>query len=494
MTTIFETVWADRRIAALIVILISSFAAVLSAWSMPRGPLTSTHALLFMAIGLLLGFAAGLASGRGWAAFLAGAAFIVVYELARFNVQGPTVDLINLSSVYGIIALITGRLVYWLLVLVPLVPGSALGAALAGRLSEYLSVKMGIMGWSFSALAGMAIIALAIVIAGPATTHPIVGSDGGSVPGSVAELTRVEIGGVEQTIMIRGRDENNPVLLYLAGGPGGTDLGAMRADTSLEEDFVVVTWDQRGTGKSYAAIEPIDRMTLDQMVSDTIEITNYLRERFNEEKIYLVGNSWGTILGALAVQQNPELYHAYVGTGQMVSPRETDIMFYEDTLAWAQQTGQDNLVETLEQNGPPPYADLLDYEPIINHEHDWNPYPGMENSVEMPFNTFVPENTFMDRVNALRGLLDTYSQLYPQIQEVDFRDDVVELEVPFYMVTGAYEARGRRVLSNEWFDRLSTPSKELIVFDESGHRPSFEQPAEFAALMRRVLSETQAGG
>ncbi len=144
--------------------------------------------------------------------------------------------------------------------------------------------------------------------------------DGQTLPGSVAELTAVPIGDHDQAMLIRGRSARNPVLLYLAGGPGGTDLGAMRADVSLEQDFVVVTWDQRGTGKSYAALDPAGTFTVDQMVADTIEVTNYLRARFGQDRIYLVGNSWGTILGVLAVQQHPELYHAYVGTGQMVSP------------------------------------------------------------------------------------------------------------------------------------------------------------------------------
>jgi pimeloyl-ACP methyl ester carboxylesterase len=346
------------------------------------------------------------------------------------------------------------------------------------------------MGWSFSLLAGIAVVAIAAVIVRPATTHPVIGPDGGSVSGSVAELTQVEIGAVQQTLMIRGRDQDNPVLLYLAGGPGGTDLGAMRADSSLEEYFVVVTWDQRGAGKSYAAIEPVDNLTLDQFLSDTIEVTNYLRERFGEQKIYVVGNSWGTILGVLAVYQHPELYHAYVGTGQMVSPRETDVIFFEDTLAWAEQTGQVDLVSKLKQSGPPPYADLLDYEPIISHEHDWNPYPELENSVEMPFNTFVPENTFMDRVNAMRGLLDTFAALYPQLQEIDFRSEISQLEVPFYMVVGAHEARGRRVLADEWFEMLTAPIKEYVVFDRSGHRPPFEEPGRFAKLMKQVLDET----
>ena len=157
--------------------------------------------------------------------------------------------------------------------------------------------------------------------------------------GGIAELTSVPIGGHQQALMIRGRSSEAPVLLHLAGGPGGTDLGAMRADTALEQTFVVVTWEQRGVGKSYAALDPVETLTLDGMVADTIELSEYLSTRFDEERIYLTGNSWGATLGVLAVQQRPDLYHAFVGTGQMVSQRATDIMFWEDTLAWAESTG-----------------------------------------------------------------------------------------------------------------------------------------------------------
>jgi pimeloyl-ACP methyl ester carboxylesterase len=226
------------------------------------------------------------------------------------------------------------------------------------------------------------------------------------------------------------------------------------------------------------------------MIADTVELTNYLRERFDQEKIYLVGNSWGTILGTLAVQRHPALFHAYVGTGQMVSPRETDIMFWEDTLAWAEQTNNVNLATTLRQNGPPPYENLLLYEPVISHEHDWNSYPGMGSSEEMPFNTFVPENTLMDKINAMRGLLDTFFALYPQLQEIDFRQDVTHLDVPVYIVIGEHEARGRAALAKEWFETLAAPYKERIVFEHSGHRPLFEEPAAFAAVMQMVLENT----
>jgi pimeloyl-ACP methyl ester carboxylesterase len=280
--------------------------------------------------------------------------------------------------------------------------------------------------------------------------------------------------------------------LYLAGGPGGTDLGAMRADVGLEQHFVVVTWDQRGTGKSFAALDPVETLTPEQMVADTIELTHYLRERFDAEKIYLVGNSWGTLLGVMAAQRQPDLYHAFVGTGQMVSPRETDIMFYEDTLLWAEQAGNDGLVAQLRQNGPPPYDDLLAYEPALAHEHDWNAYPELDPSKEMPGNLFVPENSLIDRVNGLRAFLDTFSVLYPQLQTMDLRDDASSLDIPVYMVLGKHEARGRAVLALDWFETLKAPAKEMVVFEHSGHRPSFEEPGAFTALMARVVGETLA--
>ena len=229
------------------------------------------------------------------------------------------------------------------------------------------------------------------------------------------------------------------------------------------------------------------------MVADTIELSEYLAERFDEERIYVHGQSWGSTLGVLAAQRRPDLFHAFIGSGQMVSQRETDIMFWEDTLAWAERSGEEALAATLRANGPPPYEDVLDYEIALSHEHDWNAYPEFDGDKEMPFNLFVPENDLMDRVNGLRAFLDTFAVLYSQLQGIDFRHDVPSMDVPVYVVEGAHEARGRVVLADEWFEALDAPSKEWIVFEHSGHRPSFEEPARFVEVMARVLDETYPG-
>lgn len=153
-----------------------------------------------------------------------------------------------------------------------------------------------------------------------------------------------------------------------------------RHSQALEEDFVVVTFDQRGTGKSYDHLDPISTLTLDRAVEDTLEVATYLRNRFGQDKVYLAGQSWGTVLGVLAVQRQPQLFSAFIGVGQMVSPAETDRIFYRDTLAWANVSGNSSLVDKLTASGPPPYTRMLDYEPALSYEQEVYPYSHTGNS------------------------------------------------------------------------------------------------------------------
>lgn len=484
-----DVIWSKRRYGFLVAVAAVTALAMASAWLTPRGPTTTTAALISIAAALVAGGVIGFATPNRWSMLAAPVVFVAIFELARLGVVGPTVDAINLGSFYGIVAFVLGRLFHGLLVLGPMVLGSVYGVWLAGKFGHPTAHSMGAVGWVATILASIGLVALSMFIARPASTAPILGADGSPIPGSVAELTTVTIGGHDQVMMIRGRSAENPVILYLTGGPGGTDLGAMRRDTGLEGNFVVVTWDQRGAGKSYAALDPVDTFTLDQFVADTIEVTDFLRERFDEDKIFLVGQSWGSTLGALAAAERPDLYHALIGVGQMVSQRETDILFWEDSLSWAEETGNTELAETLTRNGPPPYSDLNRYDPVISHEHEWNSYPSLDLDNEMPAILFVPEYTFMDRINAFKAFLDTNGTLYPQLQGIDFRQDLPELAIPYYLVLGEYEARGRAVLANEWYEALRAPSKEKIVLEDAGHRAHFDQPATFAQLMRDIAAD-----
>lgn len=455
-------VWRDRRIGAVVAFGVAAGVAAILALLMPRGPITTTEALTTTAAGLLVGLTGGLTMRSRWAMLVTPMAFVASYELVRLGTDGPTVGGIHIST-YGFIALAVGRGLHGILALAPMVLGGALGAGFARQI-QGPRVRH---GWArlplyarraVTALVAVGLVALAVMIARPATTDPILGPDGEPLAGSIAELTRVEIGGHDLAMMIRGNSSDSPVLLFLAGGPGGTELGAMRRHLeALEQDFVVVTWDQRGTGKSYDQLDPTSTLTLDSAVSDTVEATNYLRDRFGKDKIYLVGQSWGSTLGVLAAQQHPELYQAFVGVGQMVSQRETDRIFYRDTLAWARETGKSDVVATLTDIGPPPYETILPYESALTYEHEVYPYDHSQNSEgEGGFseNLLVEEYTLLEQIHALGAMMDTFSVLYPQLQEIDFRVDATKLDVPVYLVQGRHEAAGRAELANEWFAQL----------------------------------------
>lgn len=452
-----------------------------------------------MGLGLAVGLGAGAALRSRWAIILAPVVFVGVFELVRLDVTGATVDRITLTSQYGVLAFVVGRLFHGVLALWPMMVGAALGRrwAISGvpappptiiqRIARAFSTRV-------FAVSVACLLVLAVALLRPASTAPILGENGKPLADSVSEFATVDIAGDDQTMLIRGHDTDDPVILFLAGGPGGSELGSMsRYAHPLEENFVVVTWDQLGTGRSTGQFDPSSKLSFDRSVTDTIEVSEYLRQRFSKDRIYLVGNSWGTFLGVRAAQQRPDLYAAYVGTGQMVDAVDTDRMFYEDALDYADTTGNTAMAATLRGNGPPPYDDLLDMAPLVASEHQWNDYSGIDGFPglrEPTGNLFVSEYSLMDQVRSMANLLDTFVTLYPELYDIDLRD-ATRLDVPVYLVQGAHEARGRAVLAQEWFDRLDAPDKKLFTFEHSGHRPWVQEPEHFAEVMTdTVLART----
>jgi proline iminopeptidase len=480
-------------------VLVAALAGVAAGWLLPRGPVTTPEALLALVGALVVGFGAGWLTRTRWILLMAPATFMVIFELIRMRVDGQTVDGIS-NGLYGVIALIGGRGIDAVLMLLPLTVGCAWGVLLAQRswrtTPKGSPVGRHLVRHGALALATCMVVLLAAGLLRPASTEAILGANGQQVAGSIAELVEVPIGGHDQAIMLRGVTAEAPVLLFLEGGPGGTGIGRIRnSGEGLEQDFVVATWDQRGTGKSYQALEPTSTMTVGQMVKDTLEVANYLRERFAEQKIYLVGSSWGTIIGTLAVQRSPELFHAYVGAGQMVDPFETDTLMYAESLEDAHARGDDGAVRALRGLGEPPYADTLDYPvaiasnpKLMNYQHgaDYNP------ASEYPASLFIGEYTLVQQLRGMAAIAETFHVLYPQLSDTDFRDDVPRLDVPVYLVEGQYEAAGRETLAREWFDLLEAPSKRYTAFEKSGHDPPYDEPGHFAELMTIVLTASDA--
>jgi proline iminopeptidase len=425
---------------------------------------------------------------RRFAVLLVPAVFAVVLELAQMGLVGPTVDRPRLT-VIGLLAWAAVRLVLGLLLLAPMAAGAAWGVQRTGRRSGDAPC-FGRAGTAALVVATLGLVGLAAFVAVPASTAPILGPDGQPRTHSIAQLTTVEVNGHQQALLIRGVHAGSPVLLHLAGGPGGTDIGAMRLDTGLEQHFVVVTWDQRGAGKSYRAIDPVDTLTIEHAVADTLAVTDYLRERFATDRIIITGQSYGTVPAVLAAARHPDRYRAVVSTGQMVDVVETDRITYDDVIAESQRRGDEATVARLTDMGSPPYDRWEDDLTLNDLQRTLFGYPEFDGHTEMAATIWGPEYSPMDSFAAVRGLADTYALLYPKLQEIDLRQSVPELGVPLYIVVGEHESHGRVAPARDWFDRVEAPSKEWVELPAAGHRANFEQPARYTQLLTRVLTET----
>ena len=330
-------------------------------------------------------------------------------------------------------------------------------------------------------------------------------------PNGIEELKAVKIGGVDQWLHIRGRNRNNPVLLYLHGGPGGAMIGSMDAVQRPWEDyFTIVHWDQRQTGKSYyPADDENTPLTIDQFVSDTEEVIQYLRSNLNQEKIVLLGHSWGTVLGMHMVQRHPEWLHAYIAIGQVVSLIEGERLIYRRLLELAKEQSNDEIIAHLESIAPYPAPDCPAESFVDNAVYlrtELSRFAG-ETLMHHTFfedvlkiwsfgNTISPHLTLTDLSNGVLGdVQGLWRDLSFTRQFMDInlpRDVGSSFEIPVFFFTGAHDGQTPVTLSDQWFSEIKAPHKELIHFQESAHDVKSEEPGKFlVALVNKVLPFAQ---
>ncbi|MEU4240290.1 alpha/beta hydrolase [Actinoplanes sp. NPDC026619] len=454
---------------------------VLAGFWRPRGPIFPIDAVAILLISVAVGVFAGRFTRARWSIFLAPVLFAVAGEITRVGFTGPTVDYPRPTSL-GLLALIVGRGLYMLLALLPMAVGAAYGAGWARR----RSVRSRSVGAAIGRGIGrfVAVVLAAVVL----VTGAVVAVPGRvtAIPGGISELAWAGKLG----LMIRGARADAPVLLFVPGAPGGSELAAMRQRlAALEQTFVVVTMDRRGGGRSFGDLDPTPTFTVDDERRNVLEVTDYLRSRFRRDKIYLVAHSGGTIGATLAVQDSPELFAAYVGVGQVANPTASDRTQYDDMLARARSAGDTALVKRLTEVGKPPYANIYGYEPMILNE---DAVYGSDNGDTLLANAKAPELGVLDKIHVIAGFLDSFDAYYPRVRDVDFRTQVPTLAVPVYFVAGDREVPARVRDLNLWFAVLQAPHKEIVTLANAGHRSMFDQPAEFVTVLKRVLADNPA--
>lgn len=343
------------------------------------------------------------------------------------------------------------------------------------------------------------IIVVGILIACliPGRTAPITDVQGIPIPGSVASLERTKLGGVEQWILIRGENAANPVLLFLHGGPGTSEMTLLRKYNLavLEKHFTVVVWDQRGAGKSYAAINPEAGMNIEQFVSDAHELTLLLCRRFNRRRICLAGHSWGSILGVLTVKKYPELYDAYIGIGQVVNMLEGERVSYEWTLAQATQANDTKSVRKLKAMGVPPYSGHWQSKVIAQRgilaKYGGEVYGNRRGGVFVLVRSLLEavEYSWIDRLNFFRGISASMRLMWPQLLRVNLLEQAAELEVPVYFLEGKHDYESPSRLADQYYQALKAPGKKLVWFEHSAHLLNAEEPEKFNEFfVKEVLS------
>jgi pimeloyl-ACP methyl ester carboxylesterase len=335
-----------------------------------------------------------------------------------------------------------------------------------------------------------------LLVFSPGKAKPFLDESGKPLEGSISEKIHVKINGVEQGMFIKSKDSTHPVLLYLHGGMPDYFL-TRKYPTGLEDYFTVVWWEQRGSGLSYSADIPPETMTLEQMISDTKDLTNWLRNRFGQEKIYLMGHSGGTFIGIQVAATVPELYHAYIGVAQMSNQLKSETLAYDYMLKKYRENGNARMVRKLEAapvtmtNGKPDaYSTLRDpamHSLGIGTTHD------MKSVISGIFSPSLisPEYTLIEKVNMWRGKSRSgISILWANMLATDLTRQVPELKLPVYFFEGIYDYTCSYSEAKSYFEKLKAPIKGFYTFEKSAHSPLFEEHEK----MQHILKEDVLAG
>ncbi len=316
-------------------------------------------------------------------------------------------------------------------------------------------------------------------------------------PQPISESTYLTINNTRQFVMIRGENRNNPVLLHLHGGPGVSEIGGLRKyNRDLEKHFTVVYWDQRNAGKSYSETFPASEIRVDKYVADVDVLATYLKNRLNVDKLFLVGHSWGSRLGMMAVQKYPHHFSAFVSTGQEVAAYEGELQSYRYSLAKAKELKQTDVVKQLEAIGEPKGGD---YRTMYNDPEGFSTqkfillelnkaiYDGF--TIEDLFaNIESDEYTPAERANYLKAAYFTNEHILADeaFHNFDFRKEFPEVKTPVFFISGKFDYITPTPLARQYYDQLRAPKKEFILFEKSGHDPAWEEAPRFNIELIRI--------
>jgi proline iminopeptidase len=301
----------------------------------------------------------------------------------------------------------------------------------------------------------------------------------------VEELIEIPVGGTKQWISVRGADRGNPILLMIHGGPASPDIPTSWAfQRGWEDYFTVVQWDQRGSGKTYNANDPKTiqpTLSADRITQDAAEVVQYLRTKYGKDKIFVLGHSWGTVVGLQLARRHPEWLYAYIGMGQIISGKENERVGYQLTLAAARAAGNTQAVTELTAIAPYPEADGSVPLAKIDQERKWSVnYGGLTwGRTNLDYYSDLaelsPDYTQAD-VDAIdKGSRLSLGPLLPELTAFDYTA-VTEWHCPIIIFAGRHDFTTPSSVAAAWLERVHAPAKKLVWFENSAHMMMIEEP------------------
>ncbi|WGM39842.1 alpha/beta fold hydrolase [Caulobacter sp. NIBR1757] len=334
------------------------------------------------------------------------------------------------------------------------------------------------------------IAALAWRMLAPISTPAFRGPDGKALAGSIAVVERWPVGGVEQSVIIRGRDRANPILLVVHGGPGSSETAPLRRfNAALEDRFVVVYWDQRHAGQSYDSRLPIPaNLTIRQYVDDLDVVIDRLRARFGRQRVGILGHSWGTVLGILYAEEHSEKLYAYVGIGQVANVPESEKRSYAWVLREARARGADKAVRELERLGPPPRSGSIFTPRDQIAAFGGSLRGGMSLTRLIGESLAQPEMNGRDVVAFFSAGKYSERMLHGEFSHFVIDDRPRAYSAPIFLLSGRHDRMSEASVARGFFERVSAPRKAFVWFEQSAHSPMFEEPQAFNAWVSDTIA------